>query len=64
MYFIIIIIIILIISVFYFIFPKKQKQPEKEKIHRCPTKCFDCVNNSQSLNHLNISHGYPIVYAT
>lgn len=61
MYFIVILIIIATIISIYFTKPKK---PKKQKIHRCSTKCFDCINNNKSLNRLNVSHGYPLVYAT
>lgn len=64
----IIVISILVILCVYFLIkpkqPKTEKETETEKINRCSTKCFDCVNNNQSLNRLNVSHGYPRVYAT
>lgn len=40
---------------------KKQFQQSPE--YRCSTKCFDCVNNNKSLNHLNISYGNANIYA-
>ena len=36
-----------------------QQSPE----YRCSTKCFDCVNNHRSLNHLNVSYGNANIYA-
>ena len=66
MYFIIVLVILLLaVLLVYYLLPKKRDvKEEKEKINRCATKCFDCVNNSQSLTYLNVSHGYPRVYAT
>lgn len=63
MYFIIVVLAVLVVLLLYYLMPKKREVKE-EKINRCATKCFDCVNNSQSLTHLNVSHGYPRVYAT
>lgn len=68
--------IIIYIFVFVFIivafiialFLRNPKRKRKEKFtfqqQVCPTKCFDCINNNRSLNHLNVSHGHPRVYAT
>ena len=36
-----------------------QQSPE----YRCSTKCFDCVNNHKSLDHLNLSYGNANLYA-
>ena len=62
-----VLVILTILSVYFYIIPKNKKQPKTEKeqlLNRCSTKCFDCVNNNQSLNRLNVSHGCPRVYAT
>lgn len=37
-----------------------QQSPE----YRCSTKCFDCVNNHKSQDHLNVSYGHARVFAT
>ena len=61
-----IILILIVIAICYFFTrkpPEKQKQPQFNQ-QISPTKCFDCINNNRSLNHLNVSHGYPRVYAT
>ena len=58
--------VFIIVSVIIALFLRPKRKPKTiEKIqNRFPTKCFDCINNNQSLNHLNVSHGYPRVYAT
>lgn len=67
MYMYIYVFVIVSVIIAYFLIPKRKRKP-KEKLtfqqQICPTKCFDCINNNQSLNHLNVSHGYPRVYAT
>jgi hypothetical protein len=43
---------------------KCQKLFQRSPEYRDSTKCFDCVNNSKSLNNLNVSYGHPNIYAT
>lgn len=40
-----------------------QKPFQQSPEYRCSTKCFDCVNNHKSLDHLNVSYGNANLYA-
>ena len=57
--------------------PKKSKEPmhnptqcvnckkmfEQSPEYRDSTKCFDCINNHQSQDHLNVSYGNANLYS-